>query len=325
MERTARRTRRLAITLGLNVALAAMQVVGGLVAHSTGLLSDAGHNVTDVVGIAGALLAVRLTLRPRSPAHSFGYHRGQVLAALSNAAVIAAVTVAIVAGSVLRLVHPHAVHGALVATLAGVAFVTNGVAALALRDEASDLNMRSAALHMTGDALGSLAVLVAGVVLVAAPSAEWVDPAAALLVAAIILVEAQRLVRASVDVLLEASPRDLDLADLTEAMRRVSGVGEVHDLHVWSLSSDVRALSAHLVLTGHPTLEQAQAVGDRVKDAIGVPFAIAHSTLELECERCTDDEDDPCLMDGVSDGDPLSRAVRPEAPRPAPSGQSVAG
>ena len=138
-----------------------------------------------------------------------------------------------------------------------------------LRERGGDLNMRSAALHMGGDALGSLAVLSAGAVLVADPSLRWADPTASLVVAVIIVVEAYRLLRASVDVLLESSPADVDLAELTAVMGRVPGVAEVHDLHVWSLSSDVRALSAHVVLSGHPTLEEAQVVGDKVKSAIG--------------------------------------------------------
>src|SRR5579864_7270154 len=140
MDRATSRTRRLVVTLGLNVVLAAAQLVGGLVAHSTGLLSDAGHNVTDVAGVAMSLLAVRWATRPRNPAHSFGYHRGPILAALGNAAVIAVITVAIVVGSVTRLLHPHAVHGGLVVIVAAVAFVTNGLAALMLRERNADLN-----------------------------------------------------------------------------------------------------------------------------------------------------------------------------------------
>jgi cobalt-zinc-cadmium efflux system protein len=301
MDRATSRTRRLVVTLGLNVVLAGAQLVGGLFAHSVGLLSDAGHNVTDVAGVAMALLAVRWASRPRSPSHSFGYHRGPILAALGNAAVIAVITVAIIAEGVARLIHPHAVHGSLVLGVAGAAFVVNGVATLMLRERGGDLNMRGAALHMAGDTLGSLAVLSAGAVLVARPSLEWADPTASIVVAVIIVVGAYRLMRASVDVLLESSPADVDLTELTAVMGRVPGVAEVHDLHVWSLSSDVRALSAHVVLSGHPTLEQAQVVGDRVKSAIGTPFTIAHTTLELECERCIDGEVDPCLMDSVGD------------------------
>jgi len=301
-EHTVSRSRRLGITLVLNLALAGAQLAGGLVAHSIGLLSDAGHDVTDIAGLAVSLVAVRWALRPRSPERSFGYHRGQILAALANAAVIAAVTVVVVVETVIRFVHPHPVQGDLVVGIAAVAFVVNGAAVLVVREHGTDLNMRSAALHMAGDALGSLAVLGAGAVLVVAPSLEWVDPTASLVVAAIIVVEAYRLLRASVDVLLESAPADVDLAKLTATMHDVAGVADVHDLHVWSLSSEVRALSAHVVLSGHPTLEEAQVVGERVKTAIGGPFAIAHSTLELECEPCTDEDDDPCLMETVAEG-----------------------
>ena len=136
MDRATSRTRRLVVVLGLNIVLAAAQLVGGLVAHSVGLLSDAGHNVTDVAGLAMSFLAVRWAPRPRSPSHSFGYHRGPILAALGNAAVIAVITVAIVVESVVRLLHPHAVHGGLVVVVAGAAFVANGLAALVLRERA---------------------------------------------------------------------------------------------------------------------------------------------------------------------------------------------
>ncbi len=157
--------------------------------------------------------------------------------------------------------------------------------------------MRSALLHMFGDALASLAVLISAALLMAYPSATWLDPAAALVVAAIIVYEAAIVFRSSVSVLLESTPADVDLDELTAAMRVVDGVDEVHDLHVWSLSSEMRVLSAHLVLTGHPTLEQAQLVGDQVKRTVSRSFSISHSTLELECERCQDTADDPCPMD----------------------------
>jgi cobalt-zinc-cadmium efflux system protein len=300
MDRATRRTRRLAITLGLNVTLVIGQVVAGVVAHSAGLLADAGHNITDVAGIAMSLVAVRWALRPRSPARSFGYHRGTILAALANAAVIAAVTVAVGVLSIERLVHPHAVRGGLVVAVAATAFVLNAVAVLVLRDDHSDLNMRSAAFHMAGDAAASLVVAAAGALIVFDPHLRWADPVASLAVGALIVVEAYRLLRGSLDVLLESSPADVDLDALTSAMGTVAGVAEIHDLHVWSLSSDVRALSAHVVVSGHPSLEQAQAIGDRVKEAVAGPFTIAHTTLELECERCTDSEDDPCLMDSLA-------------------------
>jgi len=160
-----------------------------------------------------------------------------------------------------------------------------------------DLNMRSALLHMAGDALASLGVAIAGLVILVTGRYDWLDPAVSIGIAVLIAFEAVRLVRQAADVLLESTPRDLDLGDLSAAIVDVEGVDEVHDLHVWSLSSDVRALSAHLVLSGHPSLEEAQVVGERVKRTIGSPFVIAHATLELECESCNDGDGDPCVMD----------------------------
>jgi cobalt-zinc-cadmium efflux system protein len=154
-----------------------------------------------------------------------------------------------------------------------------------------DLNMRSAWLHTVGDAAASLAVAVAGAIILVTDGAYWLDPAASLGVSALIGIQGWRLLRATADVLLESTPTGLDLVALADTMVGVDGVEAVHDLHVWTLSSDVRALSAHIVLEGHPTLEEAQVVGERVKGTIGGPFMIAHATLELECEACGQPED----------------------------------
>ncbi len=292
------RTRRLVVSVALNVALVVVQVGFGVVAHSTGLIADAGHNLADVGALVLSLVAVRFALRPASEARSFGNHRATILAALANASLIAVVTVLIVIDSVHRLGHPEDVRAGIVVVVASLGLVVNGIAAIVLRDGSNDLNMRSALLHMAGDALASLAVLAAGVVLLFVPSARWLDPISALVVAAIIVTQAAGVFRSSIAVLLESTPSDVDVGELSEAMAGVAGVAEVHDLHVWSLSRELRVLSAHIVLTGHPTLEEAQLVGDRVKNAIAGPFAIAHSTIELECERCNDD-DDPCQMEAV--------------------------
>ena len=284
------RTRRLAISLVLNAGLVVVQIGFGIVAHSTGLLADAGHNLADVGALVLSLVAVRLVLRPPSAERSFGNHRATILAALANASLVAVVTVLIVIDSIHRLGHPEPVRAGIVVVVASFGLMVNGVAALLLRDGSSDLNMRSALLHMVGDALASLAVVAAAVVLIVEPAASWLDPVSALVVAAIIVYQAAHVFRASIAVLLESTPSDVDLGELTEAMAQVPGVGEVHDLHVWSLSSEMRVLSAHMVLTGHPTLEEAQAVGEEVKAAIAGPFSISHSTLELECERCNESD-----------------------------------
>lgn len=296
------RTTRLGVALGLNLGLVVVQVVFGIVAHSLGLLSDAGHNLTDVAAVLISLVAVRYARRAPTQSRSYGYHRGTILAALANAVAILVVTLVIVYEAVRRLGHPGPVRGGIVVIVALVAFVINAGAGAVLHEHTehghgSDLNLRSALLHMAGDAVASLGVAIAGLVIMLTGRYDWLDPAVSIGIAVLIAFEAVRLVRQAADVLLESTPRDLDLGDLSAAIVDVAGVDEVHDLHVWSLSSDVRALSAHLVLSGHPSLEEAQVVGERVKRTIGSPFAIAHATLELECESCDDGDGDPCVMD----------------------------
>ncbi len=292
-----KRTTRLAIALSLNAVLTVAQVIAGLVAGSLGLLADAGHNLTDVAAIAGALFALRLSMRPATREHSFGYHRATILAALANAAAIMALSVFVVVEAIRRIGHPTPVDGSLVLVVAGVAVVVNGGAMLVLRDGSRELNMRANLVHMAGDAGASLAVAGAGLVILLTGRLYVLDPIASLVVAAIILVEAWKLLRQSSDILLESSPSGMNLEALTSAMRAVPGVAEVHDLHVWSLSSELHALSAHVVLAGHPSLEAAQATGDLVKTALAEPFTIAHATIELECERCVDEGEQPCAFD----------------------------
>ena len=176
-----------------------------------------------------------------------------------------------------------------------MALVANLGAAGGLHDSRADLNVRAAMLHLLGDALASLGVAISGFVMFVAQGAYWLDPLVSMAIAILIAVEAVRLLRAAAEVLLEATPDGLDMADVTRVIRQVPGVEDVHDLHAWSLSSEVRALSAHVVMSGHPTLEEAQAVAEVVKGAIATPFSLSHATLELECETCVE----ACAMEDL--------------------------
>jgi len=301
---SARRSRRLRMAIGLNLVIVAVQVVFGFAAHSLGLLADAGHNLTDVAAVTASLFAVRWALRRPTAERSFGYHRGTILAAMANAASILAITVLITYEGIRRILHPEPVTGSIVVAVAVLGALVNTVAALTLHEpghghdhgsgrghgaEEGDLNMRSAVLHMVGDALASVGVAAAGTVILLTGRFFWLDPAVSIGIGALIAWQAWRLLRQAADVLLESTPSGLDGEVLQQAMSAVEGVETVHDLHVWSLSSEMRALSAHLVLAGHPSLAQAQEVGLAVKRTISRPFAIVHATLELECESCVDD------------------------------------
>ena len=293
------RVRRLNVAVGLNVAIVAVQVAFGLVARSVGLLADAAHNVVDVAAILLTMVAVRLTARPPTAERSFGYHRSTVLAALVNAALVLGLTVGIVVEAVHRLVHPTPVRGGIVLVVALLATVGNLAAALVVLGGGRELSMRSTALHLGADGAASLGVAVSGAVILVTGAWYRLDPVVSLAIAALIAVQGIRLMRDASDVLLESTPAGLDIAEVARTMESVPGVEEVHDLHAWSLSTDVIALSAHLVMAGHPTLEEAQEVADRVKRAVAGPFGIAHATLELECETCVPDGADPCTMESL--------------------------
>lgn len=297
-----RREERLRAALALNTGIVVGQVVAGVAARSIGLLADAGHNLGDVAAMGLSLVAVRLTRRPATPERSFGWHRSTILAAQANAATLLAVCAFVTYEAVRRLLHPADVRGGLVVGVAAAAAVVNALAARVLRGHAHDLNMRSAFLHAAADAAVSLGVAASGAVILLTGRFDRLDPAVSLVVTAAIAWHALRLARATTDVLLESTPAGLAVDELAATMASVDGVEAVHDLHVWSLSSDVRALSAHLVLRGHPSLEEAQEVAGRVRAAIAEPYGIAHATLELECETCLPPEvTDACELDpGVS-------------------------
>ena len=289
------RSRRLRIALALNGALVAGQIVGGLATHSIGLVADAGHNLTDVAALALSLFAVRLVERPGNQRRSFGYHRGTILAAQANAAGLLVVTVLVGFEAIRRLVHPHTIDAGPVIVIAAIATVVNLFAARVLDDHSHEMNMRSAWLHMIADAVTSAGVALAAIVILATDGAHWLDPAVSLVIGLVIAVRAIQLLGATTSVLLESTPSDVDPAAVAAAIAAMPGVDAVHDLHVWSLSSEYRALSAHIVLEGQPSLADAQQTSDAVKHMLATDFGIAHSTLEPEAEVCGPAADDPCL------------------------------
>ncbi len=312
----AARSRRLAVALVLNIGVVVAQVAVGLAANSIGLLSDAGHNLTDVAALALSLFAVRLAARTPTARRSFGWHRGTILAAQANAAMILVLSVGIVVESARRLGDPPEVNGLLVIIVAMIGFVVNAGAAAVLAERhdhahgadhghGHDLNVRSAMLHLVSDAAASLGVAAAGLVILATGGWDWLDPAVSIAIALAIAWHAWTLLRSANAVLLEGTPEGIDPLHLSRTMTEVDGVEAVHDLHVWSLSSQRLALSAHVVVDGHPTLEEAQVVGARVRRHLAESFGIDHVTIELECEVC-DDGDSHCVLVALPDTEPFS-------------------
>jgi cobalt-zinc-cadmium efflux system protein len=285
MDARSKRRGALWVALAANAALMVAEIVGGFAFNALALLTDAAHLLTDVSGLGIALLAIGLQARPITERHTFGLQRAEVLAAQANAFILIAVTVAIAVEAVQRVVTPVDVSGAGLAVLAAAGLVVNLACARLLHEVAGkSLNMRGAFLHVTLDAAGSLAALLAGIAIVLwdVPRA---DPIASLLIGALVLWAAWRLLVDTTHVLLEGTPEGLDPAGVERAIVDHDGVEGVHHLHLWSLASDVPALSAHVVLAGEMSLHDAQVRGDSVKAMLADRFGIDHATLELECHR----------------------------------------
>ena len=272
--------RRLILSLGLNLLITIMQLVGGILANSLGLLSDAAHNLSDVVALGLSLWAVRLGRRPATPTRTFAYKRAEILVALFNSTVLVAISVYIIIEAVRRMLHPTPVEGLLVMAFAGVGLVINGVAALLLRSHLESLNLRAAFLHLIGDAKTSLAVIVSGAIIYVW-GWNYADPIVSVLVSLWIARAAFSIVRSTVAVLMEGTPEGLEFVAVEEAILRTPGVAGVHDLHIWSISSTDLALSAHLELAD-TTLSETGELLVAVKDMLARDFSIGHATLELE-------------------------------------------
>jgi len=270
---------RLTVVLGITVAILAAEVVGALVSGSLTLLADAGHMLTDAGGIALSLLAISFGQRSPSQARTFGYLRLEVLAAAVNALLLFAVGVFVIVEAVRRLIHPPEVASGIMLAFGIIALCGNACSLLLLRrGQDESLNIRGAFLEVLSDFLGAGAVIVAAVI-IGLTGFERADPIASLLIAGLIIPRTWRLLRQAGDVLLEATPEDVDLDEVRRHMLETDRVIDVHDLHAWTITSGVNVLSAHVVVDD-------EALGGQVLDHLGGcladHFDIEHSTFQIE-------------------------------------------
>jgi len=276
----ARRALTFALALGLVVLVA--EVIAGVVFGSLALLGDAAHMATDIAAYAVALWAARAATRPVSNTRTFGHGRVEILAALANGATLLAASAWILVESVRRLIEPTAVDGAGMSVVAGIGLVANVlVFAVLWRSGSDSLNMRGAMLHALGDLLGSVAALSAGVV-IATTGWERADPLASLLLTALIVVGAWRLIRQSADVLLDAAPAGIDAERVGRLLVALDGVLEAHDVHVWTMAPGTLAASAHVRVDGGA---DPDATLDAIERALHTELGIAHVTIQLRADR----------------------------------------
>ncbi len=261
-----------------------VEVAGGLLSNSLALLADAGHVFTDVIALTLSWYGVKQAERPASHGMTFGYHRVGVIIAVLNAISIFAIAALIFYEASQRLGQPPEVKGLLMLTVATVGLSVNLFVAFWLRKEQrGNLNVRSAFWHALGDALASIGVIIGGIIILLT---GWfvVDPIISVLVGLIIILAAWRIFKEGLRVLLEAMPRQIDIPKMIAALTKLPGVKGVHDIHVWSISPELHAMSCH-VLTDDLPISEATAIRKRIEEVLGQQYDIKHPTLQMECEQ----------------------------------------
>jgi cobalt-zinc-cadmium efflux system protein len=274
----------LKISLAVTLAYIVLLVVAGIRAHSLALLSEAGHNLSDFLALLLSLVAVYLQSRPASSTKTYGYHRAGVLAALVNAVSLVAVSFFIFYEAFRRLQHPEHVEAAIMMWVAAAGVVMNGVIALLLYRSGGDVNIRSALLHEVGDTL-STATVIAGGWAILITGNSWIDSALSCGIGALILWSGFGIVRETLNILLEGTPRGVQLESVEIAIRSIDGVNDVHDLHCWSIGSETRALSCHISIADIPPSVSERILRD-VKDRLHHSFHIDHTTIQFEHVEC---------------------------------------
>jgi cobalt-zinc-cadmium efflux system protein len=275
--------KRLLVVLVITFVVLIAEVIGGLVAGSLALLADAGHMLTDSTGLIMALIAAALATRAATARRTFGLQRAEVLAALANALLLVGVAVWVLIMAVERLRNPAEIRSGLMLAVAVVGVLANLAGLLVLRPaQSTSLNMRGAYLEVFGDLVGSLAVIIAAVLILITGWTSF-DAIASLAIVVLIIPRAWSLLREVVDVLLEATPHGVDLEEVRDHIRRVRGVVDVHDLHAWTITSGVPVLSAH-VIVDHACISEGRSgeVLDRLGECLGGHFDVSHCTFQLE-------------------------------------------
>lgn len=278
-------TRPLLFALLIVLAVMVAEIVGGLLSNSLALLGDAGHMLVDALALSISLIAIWIARRPADTAKTYGYHRVEIMAALTNGVILVLVAVFIFYGAYQRLLEPPEVEAPLMMGIAAVGLVANLAGMLLLRRARhSSINVKAAFWHVLGDTISSVGVIIGGII-IAITGWGVVDPIIAIVIGVIILWGAVRLVRESSDILLEAVPGHIQMDEVGRAMMNISGVRDVHDVHIWTITTGIYALSAH-VLIEDQTVARSAEISRAIEQELARRFQITHTTLQLECEKC---------------------------------------
>ncbi len=281
--------RVLRFSLAATLAYVLLTLFAGLRAHSLALISEAGHNASDALALVLSFVAVHFQSRPATDQKTFGYQRAGVLAAFLNALTLILISIWIGIEAIHRFTEPATVQPRIMMLVAAAGVIMNGVIALLLWRVSHDVNMRSVFIHMLGDTLSTAAVIIGGAVIFFTARAGhplvWIDPALSLAIAALILWSSYGIVKETLNILLEGTPRGLSLADIRHHLEEIEGVEDVHDLHVWCLGSQSSALASHVTIADIPPSESARIL-EQINGTLRRSFHIHHTTIQFEHVEC---------------------------------------
>ncbi len=280
--------RKLTIALAIASAITLLEFFGGLVSNSIALLSDAGHVLSDVMAIALSLFAIRLASREHTQKLTYGYHRAEVLAALANGIMLAIIAVVLFREAYMRLWNPPSIDVPILLGVATIGLAANISMAFILKDaQKTSIGARSAFLHVFYDTISSIGVIIAGVI-VAVTQIFVVDPIIAFMIAGLIVRGAVSILRESIHILLEGAPSGVNLQKIIVEIKNVNGVQDIHDLHVWTISSGLHACSGHIIVKDQMVSESARII-DEIGSILKTKFKISHTTIQIESEKTIKD------------------------------------
>ena len=270
----------LGLAVVATLVLVLVEIAAGYAAHSMALVSDAVHNLTDVPTLVISWLAMRWAQRPPTHEKTYGYHRSGILAAFVNAIVLTLAAFFVIGESVSRLRHPAEVGATLMLRVSLLALVVNGGITLSVHKGRRDLNVRTVWIHNLGDALSNIGIVV-GALLIRWTGARWIDAVIGIAIGGMVLWSAQGILRESGHILLEGLPRGIRLEDVADAILRINGVQEVHDIHIWTLGTDLHALSCHVRIPDMH-MEESEKILGSIREVLAHDFHITHTTIQFE-------------------------------------------
>jgi cobalt-zinc-cadmium efflux system protein len=280
--------------IAVTAVILVAEVAGGILTNSLALLSDAGHMLTDVLALGLSFFAISMARRPPTDEKTYGFHRTEILAALANGVTLVVICLLIFYEAFQRFSNPPEIRTTGMLIIAVIGLIANLVSAVLLSGHAGSLNVRGAFLHVLGDALSSVGIIIGGVVILFT-GWFWIDPLISVGIGVIIVFGAYNLVRESVDILLEATPGHITLEEVRTALQSVPGVLDVHDLHVWCLTPQICSLSSHLVIADVMTSRSDQILRE-IGDLLAERFHIEHTTIQFECEHCEGGDSTGCTL-----------------------------